>query len=150
VSYGRAWCHGAPGVALARLRALTLDRSHGEPYASMARVGLATTLEVIDKNLKHPDQDTSLCHGLGGLMDILLSAGRLLEDGSYLERAFSLARALIERHARSGDWPSGLVSRGTNPSLMLGSAGIGYSFLRLVDPATVPSILLLAPGEVSH
>ena len=149
-SYGRAWCHGAPGIALARLRALTLDPSRGEAYATMARAGLATTLEAIDKNLRHPEHDTSLCHGLGGLIAIVLTAGRLLEDDSYLARAFSVARALIDRHASSGNWPSGLVSRGPNPSLMLGSAGIGYCFLRLHDPKTVPSILLLAPGEVCH
>ena len=49
---------------------------------------------------------------------------------------------MIDRHARSGNWPSGLVSRGPNPSLMLGSAGVGYSLLRLYDPKTVPSVLL--------
>jgi lantibiotic modifying enzyme len=83
-------------------------------------------------------------------MDIMLTAGRLLDDGRYLERASSVARTLIDRHATSGDWPSGLVSRVTNPSLMLGTAGIGYALLRLHDPELVPSILLLAPAKVSH
>ena len=80
ISYGRAWCHGAPGIALARLRARMLDPSRGETYENLARAGLATTLEAIDKNLRDPDHDTSLCHGLGGLMDIVLTAGMLLED----------------------------------------------------------------------
>jgi hypothetical protein len=150
ISYGRAWCHGAPGIALARLHALTLDPSRGETYENMARAGLATTLKAIGKNLRDPRHDTSLCHGLGGLMDIALTAGIRLEDDVYLERAFSAARALIDRHARSGNWPSGLVSRAPNPSLMLGSAGTGYSLLRLYDPKTVPSILLLTPGKTSH
>jgi lantibiotic modifying enzyme len=33
---------------------------------------------------------------------------------------------------------------------MLGSAGIGYALLRVHDPRTVPSVLLLAPAEASH
>ena len=82
-------------------------------------------------------------------MDIVLTAGTILEDSAYLEHSFRVARVMTDRHARSGKWPSGLVSRGPNPSLMLGSAGLGYSLLRLHDPKTVPSVLLIAPGEVS-
>jgi lantibiotic modifying enzyme len=48
---------------------------------------------------------------------------------------------LIARHAAAGDWPSGTPSGGPNPSLMLGTAGIGYTVLRLHDPNRVPSIL---------
>ena len=131
-------------------RAARSTSSRGETYEKMVRTGLATTLEAIDKNLRDPDHDTSLCHGLSGLMDIVLTAGTILEDGAYLEHSFRVARVMIDRHARSGSWPSGLVSRGPNPSLMLGSAGVGYSLLRLHDPKTVPSVLLLAPGEMSH
>jgi lantibiotic modifying enzyme len=132
------------------LRAATLDPPGRDFYATRARSGLATTLEAIDKNLQLAEHDTSLCHGLGGLMDIVLFAGRVLEDGRYLERASTLAQVLIDRHSTSGNWPSGLLSRGKNPSLMLGSAGVGYSLLRLHDPVTVPSILLLAPGKSSQ
>jgi lantibiotic modifying enzyme len=40
-------------------------------------------------------------------------------------------------------WPCG-VRRGSNPSLMIGLAGIGYFFLGLADPA-LPSVLLVRP-----
>jgi lantibiotic modifying enzyme len=144
LSYGRAWCYGAPGIALAQLQASALDPLHAEAHLAMARAAIATTLGAIDKNLTLPGHDASLCHGLAGLMEVILIAGLWLGDRSCRDRAVDVGRVLIDRHARAGDWPSGLASRGPNPSLMLGSAGVGYSFLRLHDPETVPSILLLA------
>jgi lantibiotic modifying enzyme len=36
------------------------------------------------------------------------------------------------------------VRRGSNPSLMIGLAGIGYFYLRLADP-TLESVLLVHP-----
>ena len=40
---------------------------------------------------------------------------------------------------------SGVFSGGPNPSLMLGTAGIGHAFLRLHDPEGVPPLLILTP-----
>jgi lantibiotic modifying enzyme len=138
-----AWCNGAPGIALARLRAATLDPERAPGYLASARVGIATTRAAIERNLASQSCDATLCHGLGGLIEILLIAGRALEEPSYREEALAAANALIDRHALSGDWPSGLASGGPNPSLMLGTAGVGYTWLRLHDPEGVPSILWL-------
>jgi lantibiotic biosynthesis protein len=38
---------------------------------------------------------------------------------------------------------------GETPGLMLGLAGIGYSYLRLCDPA-IPSILIVQPENYAH
>jgi hypothetical protein len=142
--YARAWCHGAPGIALARLRAAALDPADAETHLSVARAAIATTLQAIDQDLAPPSRDASLCHGLTGLMEILVIAGRSLGEPSWLARAATVANTLIDRHAIPGDWPSGVATGGPNPSLMLGLAGIGYTFLRLHDPDSVPSVLLLA------
>jgi lantibiotic modifying enzyme len=142
-SYARAWCHGAPGIALARLRASALDPMRAQTHLSMARAALDTTLRAIDENVDRRGFDASLCHGLAGLMDIALTAGTILNETAFHERVVAAAAVLIERHHNLGDWPSGLVSGRPNPSLMLGHAGIGYFFLRLHDPKTVPSVLLL-------
>jgi class II lanthipeptide synthase len=141
------WCHGAPGILLARLRAAALDPERSESYLAIARVGLGTSLAAIDHGLSHPRWDTSLCHGLAGLGEVLLIAGELLDDSYYHSRAIAAARVMIARHAEKDHWPSGVPSGGPNPSLMLGDAGVGYWFLRLHDPATVPSVLLL--GNIS-
>jgi len=95
-------------------------------------------------NLALPRCDTSLCHGLAGLMEVVLIGSRLLSNSSCHDRAAAVARAMIERHAIGGDWPSGLASGGPNPSLMLGLAGTGYSLLRLHDQDCVSSVLLLS------
>jgi hypothetical protein len=136
-----AWCHGAAGIALARSRAAGLDPDRGEVYRAMARLAIATTLATVERGLASPRCDASPCHGMGGLIEIVGIAAQTLDDPSYRDAAQSASRILIDRHAESGDWPSGLRSGGSNPSLMLGDAGIGYTFLRLHDPAHVPSVL---------
>jgi hypothetical protein len=141
--YLRVWCHGAPGIALARLRAATLDPGHTEVHVAMARAAVSTTLLAIDENLPRPRHDASLCHGLAGLIETLLCAGRQLGDAHCLNRAGSTARVLISRHGQSCDYPSGLISGGANPSLLLGVAGTGYAFLRLHAAEQVPSVLLV-------
>jgi lantibiotic modifying enzyme len=141
--YARAWCHGAPGIALARLRASALDPTRAETHLTMARAAITTTLQAIDQRLGLPSRDASLCHGLAGLMEVVLIAGRTWDDPGCLAQADAAVRFLIDRHACQGDWPSGVASAGPNPSLMLGLAGTGYAFLRLEDPQQVPPILLL-------
>ncbi len=140
-----AWCNGAPGISLARLRAAALDPDRSEDYLAMARVGIATTRELLATKRASPRCDVTPCHGLGGLIEILDIAGRILDDPSHRDQALASADALIDRHSGSDDWPSGLYSGGPNPSLMLGTAGIGYTLLRLHDPKGLPSILWLLP-----
>jgi lantibiotic modifying enzyme len=139
------WCHGAPGIALSRLRAAALDPARRAAHAHTARTAIATTLRAIETNLANPRHDATLCHGLAGLAEIVLIAGQLLGEKAYLDAAAATAGALIDRHAKAGDWPSGVASGRFNPSLMLGTAGIGYTFLRLHSPALVPPVLLLIP-----
>lgn len=136
-----AWCNGAPGIALARLRAAVLDQGRRDDYLAMARVGIATTIEAIEKLLAMPRYDATPCHGLSGLIEIVWVAGRMLDDASCRDQALAAAQVLIDRYSDRGDWPSGLYSGRPNPSLMLGTAGIGYTFLRLHDPENVPSVL---------
>ncbi len=127
------------------LRAAVLDPEHREEHLARVRIAIATTLKVIDKMLKDPRADATPCHGLSGLIGIVWIAGQMLDDSAFRDRALAAARAMIDRHAELGDWPSGLYSGGPNPSLMLGTAGVGYTFLRLHDPEKVPSVLLLVP-----
>ena len=96
------WCHGAPGIVLVRLRAAALDPERSDTYLAMARTGLATSLAAIDHGLSNPRWDTSLCHGLAGMGEILLIAGKLLDDSSYHARAIALARGADRAARRTG------------------------------------------------
>ena len=85
--FARAWCHGAPGIALARMRAATLDPECGEHHLAMARGGIATTIDAIGQFLATPRYDATPCHGLTGLIEIVWIAGRMLDDASYASSA---------------------------------------------------------------
>jgi class II lanthipeptide synthase len=138
-----AWCHGAPGIALSRLRAMDLDPERRGAYEAAARVGLATTVENLQHRLAEPDADASLCHGVCGLVDVLLVAAEVLGEPDHRRRAEEALRRLVAKHGDPGDWPSGALSRGPNPSLMLGEAGVGYTLLRCSDPGCLPSVLAM-------
>jgi len=141
--YAAAWCHGAPGVGLARLRALLLDPASREEYVATARTALSTTMGTLEGAAQLPRADATLCHGLAGLAEIVLTAGYWLDDEGYRDAAGAAAAGLIAKYGVRGDWPSGVPSRGPNPSLMLGTAGIGYHFLRQHDPHRVPPVLVV-------
>jgi len=142
------WCHGAPGIALSRLRIYELsgeDAIRGE-----AEAALVTTRAAV-ASASWPGLDFSLCHGLAGNADILLEGTRVLgQDGDHPSAL--LPRALAEFGARQyltegSPWPCGAGGR-EGTGLMIGLAGIGHFYLRLSNPE-VDSILLWRPGRVS-
>lgn len=137
--FNAAWCHGAPGIALARLHAF---RHLGtEVYRAEAITALETTCRAIEANLRTDTGNYSLCHGLAGNADILLHGFQVLgrEHEAYLKLSQQVAKNGI-KYARGQQWPSG--TKGETPSLMLGLAGVGYFYLRVTD-CSLPSVLML-------
>lgn len=145
VSYATAWCHGASGIALSRLRAWQILKD--EDCRREAELALRTTRQWIETWLGSGKGNYSLCHGLAGNAEVLWEASRVpgIDGASGRAQALDVARAGIELHGRRGNsWPCGNLS-GPTPNLMLGYAGIGYFYLRLQNPDT-PSILILSPA----
>ena len=136
------WCHGAPGIALSRLRAYEiLGDGKCQQEASVA---LKTTRATIRAALDSWTGNFSLCHGLAGNAEVLRCAADILdgEPAEDAELASQVARYGIERYAAGNEpWPCGNHSAET-PNLMLGLAGIGHFYLRLHRPS-IPSILIL-------
>ena len=143
--YGIAWCHGAAGIALARLSAVRLDTERAHAHLAVAETAVTTTRELVEKARLLDRYDCTLCHGLGGLLEVLWTAAHLKNSHEDQLYGMTVARELVGKHARLRDWPSGVPSSGPNPSLMIGTAGIGYLLLRLYKPEVVPSILVLGP-----
>lgn len=141
-TFSTTWCHGAPGIALSRLRAYALlgDAS----YLDEARVALDTTRRMIRLGLHTARGNYSLCHGLAGNAEVLRYADAVLRadpaQGAGL--AAEVANAGIARYGGSGAWPCGTHTAET-PNLMLGLAGIGDFYLRLYH-GDAPSILIPA------
>jgi lantibiotic biosynthesis protein len=135
-----AWCHGAPGIALSRLRAYELT---AEPaYRDEAIVAVATTHRHVRAVAESDAGNYSLCHGLCGNAEVLLHAKSVLGVGGESDEnlALRVAETGIDDFVTPGaSWPCGTLG-GQTPSLMLGLAGIGLFYLRLHDPS-VPSIL---------
>ncbi|HLZ59641.1 MAG TPA: type 2 lanthipeptide synthetase LanM family protein [Ktedonosporobacter sp.] len=135
------WCHGAPGIALARLRSLLYidDVTVREEIAS----ALQTTLS------QGFDLNHSLCHGDLGNLDIVLTASQLLDDESYCAEVSCLTAMILDSIERQG-WCTGVPLGIEIPGLMTGIAGIGYELLRLARPDLVPSVLSLEPPSMPH
>lgn len=133
------WCHGAPGIALSRLRAGELGARNG--CEGEARQALGTTAAAVRAQLDGGNY--SLCHGLAGNAEVLAEGESLLEDDAAA-LARDVADAGIERYLEAdAPWPLGVYD-GQSDSLMLGRAGTAYFYLRLHDPDR-PSVLLLRP-----
>jgi lantibiotic modifying enzyme len=136
--FATLWCHGATGIGLARLR---LSELLDDPLCEKeARLAMLAVEKAVKRALDTPGVDWSLCHGITGNADALLTAGRSTESASYLELARAVGRAgaaRLERwiHPGAAEIPIGL---------MTGLAGIGLFHLRLCDDG-VPSVQLLSP-----
>lgn len=131
-----AWCHGAPGIGLARLCSL----AHLDDTATRGEIdtALKTTLaEGFGRN-------HSLCHGDLGNLELLLQASQR-HDGSQWHFHVNRFAAIILESIGRGGWICGNPSKVETPGLMTGLAGIGYGLLRLAEPERVPSVLVLAP-----
>jgi lantibiotic modifying enzyme len=134
------WCHGAPGIALSRIRAMELGVDGAREEALAA---LATTAAWVEAGVGVDELNYSYCHGLAGNSEVLVD-GRALVGPAADELATRVAQTGIERYAGRGlPWPSG-AHGGQTPSLFLGTAGVGRFYLRLAQPE-LPSLLLPRP-----
>lgn len=139
-----AWCHGAPGIGLARLRAIELGS--GDPSVRDAAIAVRAAVAALAPDAD-PDGDSCLCHGWAGIATFLLRAGEVLGDREARQVALRTA-GRAARPARAPDaWPVGF-GRGSNPSLMVGLAGVGYFYLRLANPG-LPSVLTPGAGPTA-
>lgn len=134
--FSTTWCHGAPGIAVSRIRAAELLPD--ARYRAEASRALTTTRDHLLGWQRSGRANWSLCHGLAGNADVLLTALRSEADlACDVEDAIrETARRGLERDVAGAAWPCGVPGGGPSPSLMLGWAGIGIFYLRLADPDT--------------
>ncbi len=137
-----AWCHGAPGIGLARLAMLEqLDDPQVRDEIAIALH--STTMHGFGGG-------HCLCHGALGNVDLLVKAATALGDENWLAEARRLTGAILADQAIRG-WRCGVPGGVETPGLMVGLAGIGYELLRLANPQMIPSVLLLeAPRQTNQ
>lgn len=142
-SFQDSWCHGNTGIVLGQLASLSWVDTPG------VREQLSRTLSYLS-DLSGPEQfarkaEDDLCCGNMGRADVLLQASLVLGEARWREAAEALASRVWERARKAGRYVVS-ASRGSDvfaPSLFQGVAGVGYVFLRLSAPRTLPCVLLL-------
>ncbi|MCL1588002.1 MAG: hypothetical protein M3092_06255 [Actinomycetia bacterium] len=136
------WCHGAIGIGLVRMS--QYEATSQLIYAAEAGAALQAAIKHLASLLSGgPIVDSSLCHGLAGIAELLLEGGRVFDEASLVSMGRECARVLAESGV-AGEWPSGVPGGGENPSLMLGMAGTGLVLLRASQEGIAPAGLLYA------
>ena len=132
----QAWCHGAPGIGLSRLRSIEIL---GEEKWS---ADLQTALDYTKKSVQQPSNH-SLCHGLLGNAVLFLEVYRKSRDKNILELAEATGLKAIEYNRANKKYLSGIPKAvGVDDhSLFMGIAGVGQFFLQMSDPYNSDSIL---------
>jgi type 2 lantibiotic biosynthesis protein LanM len=129
-----AWCHGAPGAALARLRMLPW---HRDEFLAAETIAATHGAFHFSQGGNH-----SLCHGALGNLETLLQARAAFPDGPWAGLIEHAASAIVAGIQMAGP-VCGNPMKVESPGLMTGLAGIGYQLLRLREPEAVPSVLSL-------
>lgn len=128
-----AWCHGAPGIALAR--ALIRDVLPNAEAMDTLNAALETTLKT---SVAGPDH---LCCGTLGRVEVLYTVGRVLERAELRHSAESRAAMVIRLATTRDSYRLGSGGGPARVGFFRGLAGVGYQMLRLFRPDDVPSIL---------
>lgn len=129
-----AWCNGAPGIGIARLRML----------ASITEPQLERDLQrALEKTVSGGLIRTSncLCHGAMGNLELPWLVATRADDAALKRQVLHHASALLHNARTSqGNWQCGIPGTAQTPNFMVGLSGIGYQLLRFANP-TLPSVL---------
>jgi lantibiotic biosynthesis protein len=144
-----AWCHGALGIGLSRLRLATLAGDPELVGEATAALQAARDLVVAEGTALRAGRtsDCSPCHGLAGAVELLLVAARALDVPDHRRAASRVVALMLEqREAAGGAWPCGLPGAGEVPALMTGGAGIALTLLRAAGATPLATPLLPGPS----
>lgn len=118
-AYGNAWCHGAPGILLSRLRLLSLPEFEGD---ILVRQDIRRAAAVL---FAEPERNgLCFCHGAAGNLWIMMEYDRIVgADPREKARMEELKQYLINRILSE----DGLLPQDRyNYGFMTGLAGMGY------------------------
>ncbi len=129
---GYSWCHGAPGIGLARLAGVQLDGD--QETGAEIRNALNTTLRV---GLSEPDH---LCCGNLGRLEFLHAADLAWEVPVARRQVRAMTSQMVARARANGAYSLGWADNDFSPGLFQGLAGIAYQLLRFARPGQLPSL----------
>jgi lantibiotic modifying enzyme len=130
------WCYGAPGIGLGRLGGLSSYKT--DEILANIEAALKTTQETPLQQVDH------LCCGNLGRCEVMWVAAHKLSHPQWYSAAQELASRVVNRASQTGKYElfADLPTSVFNPCFFQGLSGIGYQFLRLAHPESLPSVLL--------
>ena len=132
-----SWCHGAPGIGLARVAGLgILDNDEIRKDIEVAiKTTQSYTLSEFD----------DICCGNMGRVELLFTAAQRLSRPQLLKVAIEKATQVVTRAEQRETFTFSPNWKNTPflPGLFQGVSGIGYQLLRLSHPDLIPSVLLM-------
>jgi lantibiotic modifying enzyme len=135
-----SWCHGAPGIALARLESLSQLNTRDEPPIVLdLQRALRRTASA-----KYFHLDT-LCCGALGRADCLLEASVVLGNPTLRTAALEMVANVVASSQNGGYRISPFSEPHQRGGMWQGLTGIAYELLRFDDPVGVTSVLTLRP-----
>jgi len=129
------WCHGAPGIGLARVAMA----KRGGLDSERLTTDICNAVEGVEHG--RPTQLDTLCCGTLGCVEFFCEAASVLNRGDLRELASRRLLAVMEQAAATGDYRWNGGKRQFNPGLFRGLAGVGYTLLRQAD-ASLPNVLI--------
>ncbi|CAM4407329.1 type 2 lantibiotic biosynthesis protein LanM [Mycobacterium basiliense] len=129
------WCHGLPGIGLARAAMI----KHTAAGGRLVRADIRRALAGVEH--RGLDPTDTLCCGTLGTIEFIWEAGDLLDRDDLRENAVRRLLTVAQAARSRGDyrWDNG--TRRFNLGLFRGIAGVAYTMLRRVDPA-LPNALI--------
>lgn len=137
--YMARWCHGAPGIGLARLASIHLSND-----PSSVNTDIANAIRTTQKAARSMTSRDHVCCGNMGLADMLLYFALKTGEQSLVSESAELTAKVILAAEKRGHFNILLGSGDNfaNPGFFQGIAGIGYSLLRQAFPDKFPCILI--------
>jgi len=129
------WCHGAPGIGLARVATHKRGGLNAEPLVT----DICNALVGAERGW--PGQLDTLCCGTLGSIEFLCAAGDVLERTDLRKLASRRLMTLLDNAKLNGDYRWNGGNRRFNLGLFRGLAGVGYTSLRQVD-GSLPNVLI--------
>lgn len=136
-----AWCHGSPGIGASRARMYKILKEDFllQDTKNAVKSLVENDQYILDNNHPH----FSYCHGIFGNADLLIYMNKFSQSPEANNHILKIADYGYEKFTKYNlEFPSGILSGKYNPSLMLGEAGIGLFYLRMIDN-DIPTPLLI-------
>lgn len=126
--YTAAWCHGAPGILLSRLR--IWNWMDGE-IADIVMKDIKRSVDAVQDSCR--GANNCLCHGNMGNTEIMIEYCKVISDKKMQERSELLRKNLIEKISQDENLGIKPFYGFQSLGFMNGLAGIGYSIMRELD-----------------